>query len=75
MRRTLIILLVFVLITPALAANEFYVVQDTTSKKCSVVDKPPANAQVRQIGEEKPYPTRSAAESAMRAATVCELSR
>jgi hypothetical protein len=75
MRTFICTLVIVAFVSPALAADEFYVVQDTGSKKCMVVDKPPANAQVRQIGEEKPYPTRAAAESAMRAEKVCELSR
>ena len=32
------------LVTPALAANEFYVVQDTASKKCSIAEQKPTVA-------------------------------
>src|SRR4051794_36120718 len=34
-------ILIAAFVTPALAADEFYVVQDTATKKCTIVDKKP----------------------------------
>jgi hypothetical protein len=56
-------------VTPALAANEFYVVQDTVSKKCSIVELKPTVATSTVVGTV--YKTQSEAEIAMKAATLC----
>ncbi len=58
-------------VSPAIAANEYYVVQDPTTKKCFVIDKPIANSSVKLIGEDKPYVTRDAADAAMKTAKEC----
>lgn len=60
-----------VLFTPALAGDEYYVVQDVLTKKCMVIDKPVANAEVRLMTEDKPFPTREAAEAAMKKLGQC----
>jgi len=59
------------LFTPAIAAAEFYVVQDVKSKKCMVIDKPVANAEVKLMTEDKPFATREAAEKAMKDIGQC----
>jgi hypothetical protein len=59
------------LITPASAADEYYVVQDVVSKKCMVIDKPIANAEVKLMTEDKPFLTREAAEAAMKQIQQC----
>jgi hypothetical protein len=62
------------LMLPAIAAGEFYVVQDVVSKKCFVIDKPVANSDVKLMGtDEKPYPTRDAAEAAMKDMKGCAI--
>ena len=35
--------LIAAFVTPALAADEFYVVQDVKTKKCTIVDKKPTD--------------------------------
>jgi hypothetical protein len=39
------------LVSPALAANEFYVLQDTTTKKCSIVEQKPTVATMTLVGK------------------------
>jgi len=55
---------------PAFAAD-FYVVQDTASMKCSVVDAKPTVATMKVIGDAKSYPTHADADTAMGKATAC----
>jgi hypothetical protein len=54
---------------PALAANEFYLVQDTASKKCSIVEMKPAVATTTVVGTV--HKTRVEAETAMKAEKSC----
>jgi hypothetical protein len=68
------VIILAALLTPAIAAEEFYVVQDVASKKCLVIDKPPANASVKLMTEDKPFPTRAAAEAAMKQIKGCATS-
>jgi hypothetical protein len=58
------------LVTPALAANEFYVVQDTASQKCSVVEQKPTVATTKLVGTAV-YKTQTEAETAMKADKIC----
>ena len=58
------------LVTPALAANEFYVVQDTVTKKCSIVELKPTVATMTPVGKTV-YKTQAEAEIAMKAEKVC----
>jgi hypothetical protein len=58
------------LVTPALAANEFYVVQDTASKKCSIAEQKPTVATSTLVGTAS-YKTQAEAETAMKADKVC----
>jgi hypothetical protein len=59
-------------VTPALAADEFYVVQDVKTKKCTIVDKKPATTtEVTQVGGTTVYKTRTEAETGMKAVKVC----
>jgi hypothetical protein len=52
--------------------TEFYIVQDTTTKKCTIVDKKPATTTTIVVGDGKVYKTRAEAETAMKTITVCE---
>jgi hypothetical protein len=57
---------------PAFAADEYYVVQDTATKKCTIVDKKPTTTTtVTQVGPVA-FKTRTEAESGMKTIKVCE---
>jgi hypothetical protein len=59
-------------ITPALAADEFYVVQDVKTKKCTVVDKKPTESTTTVVSPSGTvYKTRSEAETGMKSVKVC----
>jgi hypothetical protein len=55
----------------AQSATEYYVVQDTTTKKCTIVDKKPTTTTVTQVGP-LAFKTRQEAESGMKTIKVCE---
>jgi hypothetical protein len=57
-------------VTPALAANKFYVVRDKASKECSVVEEKPTQATMKQVG--MAHKTQEKAEKAMKAAKMCD---
>ena len=58
---------------PALAADEFYVVQDVKTKKCTIVEqKPTTTTTVTQVGP-MAFKTRTEAESGMKTIKVCEV--
>lgn len=58
----------------AQTATQYYVVQDTTAKKCMVVNKKPdANMKsVTIVGEGKVYTSEADANNAMKTITVCK---
>ena len=49
---------------------EFYVVQDTATKKCTIVDKKPTVTTTTVVGDGV-YKTRTEAETAMKTVKVC----
>lgn len=51
-------------------ADEFYVVRDATTKKCTIVDKKPTVTTTTVVGNSV-YKTRSEAESGMKTVKVC----
>jgi hypothetical protein len=55
--------------SPALAAAEYYVAQNTSSHKCSIVSKKPTG-KLTQLGSEG-FKSKSAAESAMKGMSEC----
>lgn len=57
--------------TPALAQT-FYVVQDTSTKKCTIVETKPTTQTMVVVGDGKVYTTRAEAESAIKTITVCK---
>ena len=60
---------------PAFAADEFYVVQDVKTKKCTIVDKKPAAAEATLVGPDGTvYKTHTEAENAMKTVKVCSSS-
>ena len=53
-------------------ATEYYVVQDTSTKRCTIVDKKPTTTTtVTQVGPVS-FKTRSEAKSGMKTIKVCE---
>jgi hypothetical protein len=57
---------------PALAADEFYVVQDTATKKCTIVDKKPTVTTMTVVSPSGTvYKTRTEAETGMKTIKVC----
>ncbi len=58
--------------TPALAADEFYVVQDAKTKKCTIVDKKPVDTTTTVVSPSGTvYKTRTEAETGMKSVKVC----
>jgi hypothetical protein len=64
------------LVTPALAADKFYVEQDIATKQCRIVSELPsasAPANIQVVGpQDAAYTSRADAENAMKAFKVCE---
>jgi hypothetical protein len=59
---------------PAFAQStttEYYVVQDTKTKRCTIVDKKPTTTTVVQVGPAA-FKTRTEAEAGMKTIKVCE---
>lgn len=59
------------LVTPALAA-EFYIVQDTATKRCTIVEQRPTAQTSVVVGPSGVYTSRVEAEGAMKTVKVCE---
>jgi vancomycin permeability regulator SanA len=57
------------LATPAVAAD-FYVVQDSSSKRCTIVEQKPTTTTTVVVGNGT-YTSRTEAESAMKSVEVC----
>jgi hypothetical protein len=54
------------------SAAEFYVVQDTSTKQCRVVEQKPTGGQIVVVGSgNQAYATEDEADSAMRSASMC----
>ena len=61
------------LTAPAFAQATFYVVQDTTTKRCTVVKERPTTKTMVIVGDSgKVYATEAEAQSAIRTIKVCE---
>ena len=57
---------------PAFAADEFYVVQDVKTKKCSIVDKKPTDTSMTVVSPSGTiYKSRTEAEASMKTVKVC----
>jgi hypothetical protein len=64
--------LVAALAAPAFAADEFYVVQDVKTKKCTIVDKKPVDTSMTVVSPSGTiYKTRAEAETGMKTVKVC----
>ncbi|ODM77531.1 hypothetical protein [Bradyrhizobium elkanii] len=59
-------------VTPAFAADEFYVVQDVKTTKCTIVDKKPVDTTTTVVSPSGTvYKTRTEAETGMKSVKVC----
>jgi len=56
--------------TPALA--DYYVVQDSSTKRCSIVEQRPTTQTSVIVGDGKVYKSRAEAESGMKTVKVCD---
>jgi hypothetical protein len=54
---------------PAFAADEFYVVQDTATMKCSIAETMPTVSTMKVVGAA--HKTKTAAETALKADKTC----
>jgi hypothetical protein len=70
MKALIVAVLVGAFVTPALAADEFYVVQDVKTKKCTIVDKRPTTTETTVVGNGV-FKTRTEAETGMKSIKVC----
>ena len=58
-------------VTPAFAANSFYVVQDAKTKKCTITESKPTTSETTVVSGDTVYKTKSEAESGMKTTKVC----
>ncbi|HXG78297.1 MAG TPA: hypothetical protein VNJ31_03020 [Methyloceanibacter sp.] len=64
-------LLVAGLVTPALAARQFFVAQNNTTHKCSIVAHKPDGKTLTMLGSQG-YASKAAAESALKGMSECK---
>ncbi|RAI43454.1 hypothetical protein [Rhodoplanes roseus] len=55
----------------AAQTTEYYIVQDTATKRCTIVDKKPTTQTTVVVGDGKVYTSRSEAETAVKTVKVC----
>ena len=70
MKKLIVVALLSAFVVPAFAADEFYVVQDVKTKKCTIVDKKPVATETTIVGNGM-YKTRVEAETGMKTVKVC----
>jgi hypothetical protein len=70
MKKLVAIAMLVAFVSPALAADEFYVVQDVKTKKCTIVDKRPTTTETTVVGNGT-YKTKVEAETGMKSVKVC----
>jgi hypothetical protein len=71
MRTLLSTIIAIAVVTPALAADEFYIVRDATTKRCTIVNQRPTSSTTTIVGDGTVYTTREKADTAMRTAKIC----
>jgi hypothetical protein len=60
-------------VSPALAQSSFYIVQDTATKKCTIVSERPTSTTTTVVSPSgTTYTTRAEAEAGMKTVKVCE---
>jgi hypothetical protein len=65
-----IVIAMAAVVTPALAANEYYIVRDPVARRCTVVNQRPTLSTTAIVGGTV-FKTREEAETAMRSAGAC----
>ena len=70
LRYVIAALMITAVATPALA-EEYYVVQDTGTKQCTIVSQKPTTTTTVVVGNGVAYKTRTEAEGAMKTVKVC----
>jgi hypothetical protein len=58
-------------VTPVLAADAYYVVQDAKTKKCTITESKPTSTETTVVSGNTVYKTRSEAEAGMKTTKVC----
>jgi hypothetical protein len=71
MNAVIAISLVAAFVTPALAADSYYVVQDVKTKKCTVTQTKPTSAETTVVSGDTVYKTRSEAQRGIKTTKVC----
>jgi hypothetical protein len=56
----------------AMAADSYYIVQDASTKKCTVVSQKPTTTTTTVVGDGKVYTSQTEAEGALKSVTVCQ---
>ena len=72
MKKLLTAAVLVAFVSPAFAADEYYIVRDASTKKCTIVDKKPTTTTVTVVGDGKVFKTRTEAETSMKTVKVCE---
>ena len=73
MKKLLIAAAVMGVAGPALAQSGFYIVQDATTKKCTIVNERPTSTTTTVVSPAgTTYTTRTEAEAGMKTVKVCE---
>lgn len=71
MKRTILVLVALAFSTSVYAqTTEYYIVQDKTTKKCTIVDKKPTTETTIVVGNSM-YKTKTEAETGMKTVKVC----
>ncbi|MEA2936019.1 MAG: hypothetical protein QOD74_2665 [Variibacter sp.] len=58
--------------TSVASAAEFFVVQDSSTKRCQIVEQRPTTSTTVVVGGDRMFSTRTEAETAMRTIKVCD---
>ena len=58
-------------VTPAFAADSYYIVQDAKTKKCTVTETKPTSAETTVVSGDTVYKTKSEAESGIKTTKLC----
>jgi sporulation protein YlmC with PRC-barrel domain len=74
MKRGLLASAALLMAVSTASAAEFYVVQDTSTKRCSIVEQRPSGDRMSVVSGTTVYPSRGEAESAMKSASICRAS-
>lgn len=73
MKKLLITAAFIVLAAPAFAQSSFFIVQDTTTKKCTITSERPTATTMTVVSPSgATYTTRQEAEAGMKTVKVCE---